>query len=67
VEKIRLRTPLLHSAQLHQRCAGVGVQESTPAVVNVFQQKRSKTRSRYFWLEQKPDQEWQELNRSRSR
>jgi len=41
-----------------QKCAGAGVQESTPAGVSVYQQEsRSRTRSRYFWLEQKSEQE----------
>jgi len=41
-----------------QRCAGSGVQESTPAGVSVFQQETEQDRSEYFWLEQEPKQEW---------
>jgi len=41
-----------------QRCAGSGVQESTPVGVSVFPKERSRTGSGYFWLKQDPKQEW---------
>jgi len=40
-----------------QRCAGAGVQESTPAGVGFFQQDPEQDQEWYFQLEQEPEQE----------
>jgi len=42
---------------MNRRCAGAGVQESTPAGVNVFQQEPEQDQSEYFCLEQDQEQE----------